>query len=147
MRQLPDGLSHSLSTSLSIEVKSLEDGRSLDAARCPPSLATPFFFYQKQSSGLHLIKKRKRKAHPTSYETESLSKVGITGGRGKLTPLIPLYKFTYTMKLYKKGYMNTLRSQQTSSSLAFQNNHLIERWRCQDLYFVFCLTAPASSTL
>lgn len=107
----------------------------------------PFFFYQKQSSGLHLIKKRKRKAHPTSYETESLSKVGITGGRGKLTPLILLYKFTYTMKLYKDGYMNTLRSQQTSSSLGFQNNHLIERWRCQDLSFVFCLTAPASSTL
>lgn len=146
MWQLPDGLSHSLFTSLSIEVKSLEDGRSLDAARCPPSLAT-LFFYQKQSSGLHLIKKRKRKAHPTSCETESLSKVGITGGRGKLTPLILLYKFTYTMKLYKDGYMNTLRSQQTSSSLGFQNNHLIERWRCQDLSFVFCLTAPASSTL
>lgn len=105
-------------------------------------LSHPFII---KSSGLHLIKK-KRKAHPISYETESLHKVGITGGRGKFTPLIPLYKFTYTMKLYKDGYMNTLRSQQTSSSTGFQKNHLIERRRCKYLSFVFCLTVPASST-
>lgn len=103
-------------------------------------LSHPFII---KSSGLHLIKKRK--AHPISYETESLCKVGITGGRGKFTPLIPLYKFTYTMRLYKDGYMNT-EITTNSSSIGFQKNHLIEKQRCKYSSFVFCFTAPASST-
>lgn len=80
----------------------------LGTIRCWPHPPSSAPFSSKWSCGLHPIK-----TYSFSYERKSLSKLEITGGRDKFTLLL-------TVKLLKNGYVNTLKSQQTTCPVSFQ---------------------------